>query len=184
MSTFFIADTHFNHSDIIKYCNRPFVSSEDQTNKLIENWNRVVKDEDTVFVLGDFFFFYNPKECDLENTGIFIKESNECIRILSQLKGHKHLIKGNHDVRSDKQYSEMGFEFVSPYPIIYDNFFILSHEPLLLSQTTPYFNLYGHVHNDDRFTDTSTSKCVSVERINYKPVSLEKVKFEIETWIF
>lgn len=45
-NTFFIADTHFNHSNIIKYCNRPFISSEDQTSKLIENWNSVVKDED------------------------------------------------------------------------------------------------------------------------------------------
>lgn len=180
MSTFFIADTHFNHSNIIKYCNRPFISSEEQTNKLIENWNSVVKDEDSIFVLGDFFFFYNSKNWDLENTGIFIKETNECIKILSQLKGNKHLIKGNHDVRSDEQYIEMGFNFVSPYPIIYNNFFILSHEPLLLSQTTPYFNLYGHVHNDDRFTDTSTSKCVSVERINYTPISLERIKSEIK----
>lgn len=44
-----------------------------------------------------------------------MNEKNECTKILSQLKGHKHLIKGNHDVRSDKQYSEMGFEFVSTY---------------------------------------------------------------------
>ena len=45
-NTFFIADTHFNHSNIIKYCNRHFISSEDQTSKLIENLNSVVKDED------------------------------------------------------------------------------------------------------------------------------------------
>lgn len=74
-----------------------------------------------------------------------MNETNECTKILSQLKGHRHLIKGNHDVRSDKQYSEMGFEFVSTYPIIYDDFFILSHKSLLLSNTTSYFNLYGHV---------------------------------------
>lgn len=68
MGTFFIADTHFNHTNIIKYCNRPFISSEDQTNKLIENSNSVVEDGDTVFVLGDFFFFYNQKEWDESNT--------------------------------------------------------------------------------------------------------------------
>lgn len=68
----------------------------------------------------------------------------------------------------------MGFESVSQYPIIYNDFFILSHKPLLLSNTTPYFNLYGHTHNDPRFEDTSTSKCVSVERTNYTPVSLER----------
>lgn len=190
-TTFFIADTHFNNTNIIKIHNRPFISLEDQTNKLIENWNSVVKDEDTIFILGDFFYFYNPIEWNKDNTHIFVNETNECTRILSQLKGHKHLIKGNNDVRSDKQYIEMGFEFVSPYPIIYNDFFILSHKPLLLSNTTPYFNLYGYAHNDPIFEDTSTSnltefdrveiyqrrsKCVSVERINYTPVSLEEVE--------
>ena len=179
--TFFIANTHFNHTNIIKYCNRPFSSSEDQTNELIENWNSVVRDEDTVFVLGNFFFFYNPNEWNEKNTYRFVNETNECTRILSQLNGHKQLIKGNHDVRSDRQYSEMGFEFVSPYPIIYDDFFILSHEPQFLSKVVPYFNLYGHVHNNPRFEDIYTSKCVSVERVNYTPISLEKIKFEINT---
>lgn len=89
---------------------------------------------------------------------------------------------GNHDTQDPEYYRASGFNFVSQYPIIYDNFFILSHEPLLLSQTTPYFNLYGHIHNDDRFTDTSTSKCVSVEKINYTPISLEIVKYEIKQY--
>jgi calcineurin-like phosphoesterase family protein len=179
-NTFFIADTHFNHTSIIKYCNRPFKDVDDQTERLIDNWNSVVDVEDEVWVLGDFFFFYNPKEWNENNTYKFVSETNECTRILNSLNGHKHLIKGNHDVRSYKQYSEMGFEFVSPYPIIYDDFFILSHDPLLLSQTTPYFNLYGHVHSDERYKDTSTSKCVSVERIGYKPISLDEIIEGIE----
>ena len=194
--TFFIADTCFNNTNIIKIHNRTFTSSEDQTNKLIENWNSVAKDEDTIFILGDFFYFYNPIEWNKDNTHIFVNETNECTKILSQLKGHKHLIKGDYDVRSNKQYIEMGFESVSQYPIIYNDFFILSHKPLFLSNTTPYFNLYGYAHNDTTFEDTSTSsltefdrveksqrrsKCVSVERINYTPISLEKIKLEIDT---
>lgn len=172
--TFFIANTHFN----IKDCNGSFISLEDYTNNIIENWNSVVKDEDNIFILGDFFYFYNPIEWNKDNTHIFVDETNKCTEILSQLKGHKHLIKGDYDVRSDKQYIEMGFEFVSQYPIIYNDFFILSYKQILLSNTTPYFNLYGHIHNDKIFADTSTSKCVSVERINYTP--LERLKFEID----
>lgn len=107
-TTFFIANTHFNNINIIKIHNRPFISLEDQTNKLIENWNNVVKDEDDIFVLGDFFFFYNPREWNKDNTHIFVNETNECTKILSQLRGHKHLIKGDYDVRSNKQYIEMG----------------------------------------------------------------------------
>lgn len=52
--TFFIADTHFNNTNIIKTHNRPFISIEDKMNKLIENWKSVVKDEDYIFILGDF----------------------------------------------------------------------------------------------------------------------------------
>lgn len=191
-TTFFIANTHFN----IKDCNGSFISLEDYTNKLIENWNSVVKDEDNIFILGDFFYFYNPIEWNKDNTRIFVDETNKCTEILSQLKGHKYLIKGNHDVRSDKQYIEMGFESISQYPIIYNDFFILSYKSLPLFNTTPYFNLYGDIHNNPSLEDTSTSslinstnieliqqrsKCISVERINYTPVSLERIKFEIET---
>ena len=43
MKTFFIADTHFNHDNIIRYCNRPFVTCKEMDRQLIEKWNKVVK---------------------------------------------------------------------------------------------------------------------------------------------
>ena len=73
------SDTHFNHKNIIEYCNRPYSSVEEMNKAIIDNWNSVVKDEDTVYVLGDFCL--GGKEA--------IKE------LCSQLKGHKILIKGN-----------------------------------------------------------------------------------------
>lgn len=54
MTKFFIADTHFNHSKIIEYCNRPFQSAEEMNEVLITNWNSKVKDGDIVYHLGDF----------------------------------------------------------------------------------------------------------------------------------
>ena len=51
---FFIADTHFGGENIRRYENRPFETAEEMDEKLIENWNRVVSEEDTVYVLGDF----------------------------------------------------------------------------------------------------------------------------------
>ena len=51
---FFTSDTHFNHKAIISYCSRPFESVEEMNDRLIDNWNQVVKPSDTVYHLGDF----------------------------------------------------------------------------------------------------------------------------------
>ena len=50
---YFIADTHFNHANIIKYCNRPFKNTDEMNKYIIRKWNSVVKERDTVYHLGD-----------------------------------------------------------------------------------------------------------------------------------
>lgn len=162
MKYFVISDTHFNHKNIIGYCNRPFKDVDDMNKTMIKLWNETVSNNDVVLHLGDVAF--GNKE--------------EAKKILQQLNGRKVLIRGNHDCWSDSFYKECGFEQVSRYPILWggtpeeNGFFLLSHAPLLLSETTPYFNYYGHVHNDSRYIDTATSKCVCVERIGYRPFLL------------
>jgi calcineurin-like phosphoesterase family protein len=49
MKFFFTADTHFNHDNIIEYCNRPFKNAEEMNDTLIINWNSVVGEHDTVY---------------------------------------------------------------------------------------------------------------------------------------
>ena len=51
---YFIADTHFGHDAIIRYENRPFKDTKEQDECLIKNWNDVVNQEATVYVIGDF----------------------------------------------------------------------------------------------------------------------------------
>lgn len=151
MKYFVIADTHFDHANIIRYCNRPYNSVEEMNEDLIERWNSVVSKKDVVYILGDFGF------------------GREVVaKFLPRLNGTCYLVKGNHDTYPNAFYRGCGFKEVYDKPILFD-FFLLSHEPLQLSETTPYFNYYGHVHNDEKYHDTATSKCVSVERINYTP---------------
>ena len=154
MKVFVISDTHFGHENVIKYCNRPFASADEMDRILIKNWNATVTNRDIVIHLGD--------------VGLCSKERFQ--EIISQLNGRKLLVMGNHDNWSEEFYRKSGFHTVSRFPIIYDHFFLMSHAPLILSETTPYFNYYGHVHNDERYIDNATSKCVSVERIGYRPL--------------
>ena len=160
---FFIADTHFGGEAIARYENRPFASIEEMDKKLIENWNHAVAKEDTVYVLGDF--------SDYEDEA---KDRD----ILSQLNGTKILIMGNHDKhRKPEEWRRLGFAECSTWPILYKEFFLLSHEPLYINSNMPYANFFGHVHGNPSYTDHSEqSVCVSVERIGYRPVSFEQIK--------
>ena len=158
---YFIADTHFGHQAIMGYESRPFSSVEEMDRQLIKNWNEVVTGEDTVFVLGDFSAY------DKEKT----------TRICQQLVGKKILVKGNHDTESEAYYRECGFSSVYDYPIILENFWILSHEPMYLNGNMPYANIYGHVHGSEQYVDYSAhSFCACVERIQYRPIAWDEVK--------
>ena len=78
MKTYVIADTHFNHSNIIKYCNRPFNDVLDMNKKIIDNWNQVVKKEDIVSKLnGKIYLIRGNHDC------LTIKAYEECgIKVL------------------------------------------------------------------------------------------------------
>lgn len=170
---YFIADTHFGDQKIIPYCHRPFSSLEDMTNKLINNWNNKVKEDDVVMVLGDLSLY------DLNTT----KD------IVNRLNGCKILITGNHDKYSCKEYMQCGFLDVYKDENLIVNMdndglfsmLELSHKP----EDTEYFNIHGHIHNEPlekQYPGLDKEKhfCVSVEMINYEPISLEEIKNKIK----
>ena len=158
--TLLIADTHFSHKAIIDYCSRSFSSVEEMNETMIENWNRVVRKDDNVFVLGDFALCGKDKIIEIGN----------------RLRGRKTLILGNHDGASINTYREAGFELVYKHPIVFKEFFILSHYPQFTVENGLYANIYGHIHNDPKYKDyTARTFCVSVERINYTPIDFEEV---------
>ncbi len=77
---YFTADLHLGHKNIVKTCNRPFSSVDEMDDILIENWNKKVKGNDTVYIVGDLIWKgVDPKP------------------YLDRLKGKKILVRGNHD---------------------------------------------------------------------------------------
>lgn len=51
--TYFTADMHFNHANICEYSGRPWDNVSDMNDGLVEIWNSVVTEDDTVYVVGD-----------------------------------------------------------------------------------------------------------------------------------
>lgn len=134
--TFFIADLHFGHINCLAFDNRPFMSIKEHDECLIDNWNRVVSDEDTVWVLGDISWHGAEKT----------------IEIFKRLKGHKKLCIGNHDNKLLKctQLKAL-FEEIVDYKELYldgKNGIILCHYPIVCYNKHFYgwYHLYGHVH--------------------------------------
>ncbi len=159
---FFIADTHFGHKNIINYEKRPFQNIREMDEFMINKWNEVVSSNDIVYHLGDVSFYNKEKT----------KE------IISKLNGKKVLIKGNHDDRSNEWFREVGFDEVSEYPIVLDEWVILQHEPpTYINDFMPYYYLYGHVHGTEMYQSvTKSSACVCVERWGYAPVDIDEIK--------
>lgn len=147
---FAIADTHFGHKNIIKYCNRPFDTVEEMDDYMINRWNKVVDEEDTVYHLGDFALTNTKRQ----------------IEIFNQLNGNIKLIRGNHDHQTQtKLVDRIGFKSVHNNLIV--NNFILSHRPI---NDNKLINIHGHTHNN--IIKDKKHLCVSVERIDYTPIVL------------
>jgi calcineurin-like phosphoesterase family protein len=144
--TFFIADTHFADKSVFE------MSGENKFfNSVSEKDDKIIKNWNSVV--------------SAEDTVFILGDFGE-LNYMNHLNGKKFFIKGNHDT----------FNVDSAYPILYQNFFILSHEPQFILEDGPYANIFGHVHNNPIYkTVSSRSYCVCACRINYTPISFEEI---------
>lgn len=179
---FFTSDTHFCHSRVIAYSERPFANVAEMNEALIHNWNSVVPKDGIVFHLGDFCFGSK-------------KDWNE---ILDQLNGSIHLILGNHDMRESRRGFMSRFASVQMERMIEvgDRRILLNHYPLLCyAQEKYYWQLFGHIHTNPRNNKILSRERmqllmpkqydVGVDNNNFTPVSFhqleEIIRYQVET---
>ena len=133
---YYTSDLHLGHANVIKHCNRPFTSVEEMDRCLIDNWNSRVHADDTVYVLGDMFF---RNKCPADD-------------YLRLLKGHKHLILGNHDISWLKESDcARWFDSVERLNTILDrnHTVTLCHYPMMTWRGAGRigYMVFGHIHN-------------------------------------
>lgn len=170
----FTSDTHFTHSNIIKYCNRPFESVKEMDDCLIDNWNSIVNKGDTVYHLGDFGFTPKAKTEGIERLQ----------KICNRLKGNIILIKGNHDTNVDKV---KRFDIIKDYHVIHSHNtrFVLFHYPMRSWQFMNHgsLHLFGHCHSNmpphyksfDIGIDNVAKIFGSGKQSDYRPITIDEV---------
>ena len=171
MAIFVVSDLHLGHSKDFIYGARGFEKVEDMNSEIIRRWNRVVGEEDDVFVLGDL-----------------VMGSLENVRLLEELNGRIHIVRGNHDVDSRWNfYQELPnvVEVANSFYFSYDGYkFYLSHYPTITTRADAekplkkcLVNLCGHTHTKDPFEDWGIGMIYhcEVDAHGCAPVRLEDI---------
>ena len=179
-NTFLISDTHFGHANICKFSRqdgltklRPWDAPEEMDEALVAAWNAVVGPKDKVYHLGD------------------VAINRKCLATVSRLNGDKVLIRGNHDIFKDADYSPYFRSLRGSH--VLDNF-LLTHIPVHPESLGRFGrNIHGHLHdrcvkkirgvdvktgtllysseNDDRYVS------VCVEHLaNWAPVAFDEIR--------
>lgn len=166
MSKVFItSDTHFGHTNIIKYCNRPFTSAEEMDEQLIKNWNSVVGPDDVVIHCGDFALYHDKEKI---------------AEVVQRLNGRKILILGNHDHHTANFYKRCGFIHVVGQTYVQVGNCVFSHYPPIAPHDDCIY-FFGHVHDKPAEVENrSNCHCVCCERSNLTPIELSVELIENE----
>jgi calcineurin-like phosphoesterase family protein len=152
---FLTADTHLGHFNILKHCNRPYSSVEEMDTALISRWNDVVKDRDTIYILGDFAW-RNPQD------------------YVSQLHGKKILIRGSHDLHPERYFNEV-YDIKSIK--IDKQLIVMCHYPMRSWNGSSHNSIHCHGHEHGVLKmELLNSIDVGVDCWNYRPVSYEEIR--------
>lgn len=162
---FYTSDPHFGFAEIIEKENRPFSSIEEMNEALINNWNEKVTDDDIVYLIGDIGHYQLPFPGEY----------------IGKLRGHKHLIRGNHDTCiADQDQLLDYFESVTDFLEIDDGPYhiTLCHYPIVYIQGG--YMIHGHLHNAKKkgyqiLTQLPRNLNAGVDVNDFCPVTLEEL---------
>ena len=156
---FLISDIHFNHENIIRYCNRPFRNVEKMNQIIIDRWNSTVKNDDTVYFMGDLTL-----------------EKDKLDYWLGKLNGRIKFIRGNHDKGAITEATELP----EKYPLVYKgNRFLLMHDPFRPANWDGWM-IHGDKHNnnlEDFPFMNHEKKTINIcsELVGYTPIPIDTI---------
>lgn len=194
MSVFFTSDTHFGHTNILKYCKRPGLNEQElawlssgvdfqvrresveQMNEyLLEGINSLVGVNDTLYHVGDFCFA--PKY-DYFKAAERYRNQIKCKNV--------HLIWGNHDNYSIRPLFQSCHDLLTVN--VEKQRIVLCHYAMAVWEKSHrgVWHLYGHSHSnaepwlDEKMPGRRSFDCgvdqAALVLGNYRPWSFDEVK--------
>jgi len=166
MQTYFTSDTHFDHKNIIKYCNRPFQSIEEMNIAIVEKWNELVSSEDIVYHLGDFTFG------DIRHFSKWANQLNGTIKILPGSHDH-HWLK---DFKPSEKVQVIAPLVSIKIPEIkngkYPQILVMCHYSMQVFDRSHYgsYHIFGHSHG--KLKGIGRSMDIGVDTNNFYPYSI------------
>ena len=168
MKTFFTADWHLGHENVIKFCERPFANADEMDSAIIDETNKLVGKHDRLIIIGDF------TSASTQMTHDYIHRI-KCKNII--------LTFGNHEIRNRVK------NFVKTYDIfeVKHPHIVCCHYPMAVWNKLHRgsYHLYGHSHGQaeeylDKVFPDRRSMDVGVDNIcklygTYSPISKDQV---------
>ena len=178
MALYFTSDTHFGEQRALELSKRPFETTDEMDNAIIENWNKVVTPEDTVFHLGDFGNF--DIRTKLAGKIILIEGNYEEKLPFTKRKELEQLFESRGDKYIMKINGHASVEFAYHGDNINDIIFRMCHRPDdcikdRVGVPKIKFNLFGHIHGRQMIKWYGID--VGVDAHHFTPISLDDVLF-------
>lgn len=167
--TWFTADTHFGHINILQHCARPFANVHEMDDALVARWNACVQPEDDVFHLGDF---------------AWQRDATALCALRHRLNGRIHLVPGNHDrpqrllhAGAVDEVLPQIYEFVANTGERARRTVVLCHYPLEEWNRSYQgsIHLHGHCHGKRAAPTGMRRHDVGVDANAFAPVSIEQI---------
>jgi calcineurin-like phosphoesterase family protein len=162
-NVWFTSDFHFGHFNIIRYCKRPFASTQEMDETLIDRMNSCVKPNDVLYFLGDFCLGNAEKV-------IAYRQRLACKTI--------HFIEGNHDKTTRKlQHLFASWDVLSEIHIAKQRI-VLCHYAMRVwpHHAQGAWHLYGHSHGNLPDDGQSLSLDVGVDVHDFRPWHFDELQ--------
>jgi len=163
---FFSSDWHCGHTNIIKYCNRPFKDLKSMDETIIKNCNERISENDTLFFMGDFCMTKSTEASEAPQKAFdYYRNQIKCKNII--------FIRGNHDKNNSTK------TCIESIVIDFGGHRIfMTHNPKFAKKEFEW-NFCGHVHGKYgkcvQLDKNSVIVDLSVENWGYKPVNINEI---------